>query len=485
MAGGSMPAVKASSLKAVSSETKTTGASGSYFVSMAGGSLPVATNTAAPVSAAPALTTPAPAPGAATVVANVAKPQSSAAEAPAGTGAGAGTYYLAGFGSASSSMKASSLKAVSSETKSTGVSGSYFDSMAGGNLPVASAAAAPVSVPAFSAPALAPAAAVAATGAKPGRSASESPAGASTIAGSSYLGGLGSAGFSVKTSSLKAVSSETKTTGASGSYFDTMAGGGMPVAAAAAAPVSAPAFTSPASAPVAVAVAPVVKPESSASEAPAGAGAAGSYLTGFGSAGSSVKASGLKRLSSDTKTIGASGSYFNMMAGGSMSVAAPAPAPATATASPVPKPKPSTSEAPAGASAAGSYLAGVGSTGSSVKASSLKAVASETKTTGASGSYFDSIGGSVFSTAPSTDDSIRLAPLAVSAVSANAAAKTSNGKEAPAPPREVVYEEISFVWDTRALKRGLAALVAAGLGYQFLRTAFDVVAEQFAQGPPF
>uniref|UniRef100_A0A7S4D8L6 Uncharacterized protein n=1 Tax=Heterosigma akashiwo TaxID=2829 RepID=A0A7S4D8L6_HETAK len=361
--------------------------------------------------------------------------------------------------------------------------------MAGGSMPAASAVAAPVSAPSVVAPASAPAAVVAAAVAapvkkKPQPSASEAPVGASAATGS-YLAGFASAGSSVKASSLKVLASETKTTGASGSYFDTMAGGGMPVAAAAAAPVSAPAFTSPASAPVAVAVAPVVKPESSASEAPAGAGAAGSYLTGFGSAGSSVKASGLKRLSSDTKTIGASGSYFNMMAGGSMSVAAPAPAPATATASPVPKPKPSTSEAPAGASAAGSYLAGVGSTGSSVKASSLKAVASETKTTGASGSYFDSIGGSVFSTAPSTDDSIRLAPLAVSAVSANAAAKTSNGKEAPAPPREVVYEEISFVWDTRALKRGLAALVAAGLGYQFLRTAFDVVAEQFAQGPPF
>jgi len=112
----------------------------------------------------------------------------------------------------------------------------------------------------------------------------------------------------VKASSLKVLASETKTTGASGSYFDTIAGGAVAGTTAAA--------TVPAAA------APVAKPKPSTSEASAGASTTGSSLTGFGSSSSSGKASSLKDLSSDTKTTTvASGSHLDSMAGSSVSVA--------------------------------------------------------------------------------------------------------------------------------------------------------------------
>jgi len=279
--------------------------------------------------------------------------------------------------------------------------------------------------------------------------------------------------------------SNTRTVGASGSYFDSMGSG------ASVHPVSAPVVNSAPAAPAPVAA--TVTDPTAAAAAPTAGG--GSYFDNFGSSSAVGKPplpSNLKAPVSNTRTVGASGSYFDSMGSGASVHPVSAPVVTSVPTAPVPVSAAATTPAAATAAAPtagdGSYFDKFGGSSAAGKPplpSTLKTPVSNTRTVGASGSYFDSIGGSVFSTAPSTDDSIRLAPLAVSAVSANAAAKTSNGKEAPAPPREVVYEEISFVWDTRALKRGLAALAAAGLGCQFLRTAFDVVAEQFAQGPPF
>uniref|UniRef100_A0A7S3Y2J8 Uncharacterized protein n=1 Tax=Heterosigma akashiwo TaxID=2829 RepID=A0A7S3Y2J8_HETAK len=110
-------------------------------------------------------------------------------------------------------------------------------------------------------------------------------------------------------------------------------------------------------------------------------------------------------------------------------------------------------------------------------ASTLKAEVSNTRTVGASGSYFDSMGGAATApagkSAAATPASKPAAPISTPATPASNAASSS-----PAEMPAAVAEDMEV--DAKALTLGGAILVAAGVAYEFFTGAFSSLAGQFS-----
>mmetsp|Transcript_39170 Transcript_39170/g.64489 ORF Transcript_39170/g.64489 Transcript_39170/m.64489 type:complete len:169 (+) Transcript_39170:1-507(+) len=153
---------------------------------------------------------------------------------------------------------------------------------------------------------------------------------------------------------------------------------------------------------------------------------------------------------------------------------------------------PSAAAPAAAASSGGSYLDNVVSAGSgkAAPASTLKAEVSNTRTVGASGSYFDSMGGAATApagkSAAATPASKPAAPVSTPASPAKPAAPISTpatpasnaASSSPAEMPAAVAEDMEV--DAKALTLGGAILVVAGVAYEFFTGAFSSLAGQFS-----